>query len=112
MSTKRIVSLTAVAAFAVALAAAPVAQAQMMAPPMQPPMQPRSDVPPELVTNNPQADPGDVPAHWSPRQNVVESQHYEQLLKTNSAFRQARIRKECGPISEPDLYQQCVATFQ
>jgi hypothetical protein len=112
MSTQRIASLTAMAAFAVVLAAASMAQAQMMAPPMQPPMQPSANVPPELITNNPQADPGDDPAHWSPRQNVVESRQYEQLLKTNPAFRQARIRKECGPINEPDLYQQCVATFQ
>ena len=32
----------------------------------------------------------------------MESDHYEVLLKGNPAFRQARMRKECGPI--PDRY--------
>ncbi|HVH81585.1 MAG TPA: hypothetical protein VM782_19450 [Stellaceae bacterium] len=59
----------------------------------------------------PKADPGDDPANWSARQNVVESDRYEWLTHSNPAFRAARIRRECGPITEPDLYQQCVASF-
>ena len=33
------------------------------------------------------------------------------LLQTNMGFRQARMRKECGPISDPQLHQQCMASF-
>ena len=77
------------------------AQAQMIVPPA------RIDV----YSNMPQVSPGDDPANWSARKNVVESNRYERLTHTNPAFRAARIRKECGPITEPDLYQQCVATF-
>jgi ABC-type transport system substrate-binding protein len=65
----------------------------------------------EVYTNMPQVDPGDNPANWSARQNVVESNRYERLTHTSPGFRAARIRKECGPITEPGLYQQCVATF-
>ncbi len=95
----------ALAASAIAALVGTAAQAQMMAP-MQPPPD-RVDV----YSNTPQADPGDNPANWSARKNVVESQRYEQLTKTSPGFRAARIRKECGPITEPNLYQQCVGTF-
>ena len=97
-------NLTALAAAGVLLALAGVtipAQAQMIVPPA------RVDV----YSNMPQVSPGDDPANWSARQNVVESNRYEHLTHTNPAFSAARIRKECGPITEPGLYQQCVATF-
>jgi len=68
--------------------------------------------PAELITNGPQSSPGDNAATWSARRNVAESQNYERLLRTNPGFRQARERKECGPIDDPTLHQQCVATFQ
>ncbi len=64
-----------------------------------------------MVTNGPQADPGDVSPSWSARQNVIESQRYERLLQTNPAFRQARMRKECGPINDPQLHADCLASF-
>ena len=63
------------------------------------------------VTNGPQADPGDFSPGWSARQNVIESRNYDRLLETNPAFRQARIQKECGPISDPRLHAGCVASF-
>ncbi len=65
----------------------------------------------DIYTNMPQVDPGDDPANWSARQNVADSQRYEHLTRTNPTFRAARIQKECGPISEPGLHQQCVASF-
>jgi hypothetical protein len=65
----------------------------------------------EIYTGMPHFEPGDAPANWSARQNVVESNRYERLTHTNPAFRAARIRKECGPITEPGLYEQCVGTF-
>jgi hypothetical protein len=47
----------------------------------------------------------------SARQNVVKSQRYDRMLETNRAFRQARMRKECGPISDRQLRADCLASF-
>ena len=65
----------------------------------------------EVVTNGPQTNPGDMSPSWSARQNVIQSQRYDRLLETNRGFRQARLRKECGPVTDPDLRQQCLASF-
>jgi hypothetical protein len=65
----------------------------------------------EVVTNGPQTNAGDMSPSWSARRNVQESQQYDRLLETNRGFRQARMRKECGPISDPELRQQCLASF-
>jgi len=65
----------------------------------------------QLITNGPQVNPGDVSPSWSPQRNVAESEQYDRLLKTNPAFRQARMRKECGPITDPQLHHQCVDSF-
>jgi hypothetical protein len=62
----------------------------------------------EVVTNGPQ---GATPPNWSPQRNVIESEHYDRLLETNPRFREARIRKECDPITDPQLHQQCVESF-
>jgi hypothetical protein len=66
----------------------------------------------EVVTNGPQTNPGDMTPSWSARRNVIASQHYDRLLETNRSFRQARMRKECGPITDPELRQQCLASFR
>jgi hypothetical protein len=63
-----------------------------------------------LVTNGPQASRGDF-GDWSARRNVIESRHYERLLQTNPGFRHARMRRECGPISDPQLRSDCLASF-
>jgi hypothetical protein len=47
----------------------------------------------------------------SARQNVIQSRHYDRSLETNRAYRQARMRKECGPINDPQLHQSCLASF-
>ena len=65
----------------------------------------------QLITNGPQTNPGDVSPSWSAQRNVVESETYERLLKGNQAFRQARMRKECGPITDPQLHRQCLDSF-
>jgi hypothetical protein len=65
----------------------------------------------EMVTNGPQTNPGDISSSWSARRNVAESEHYDRLLERNPAFRQARERKECGPITDPQLHQQCLDSF-
>ena len=47
----------------------------------------------------------------SAAQNVRESQQYEQLVCSNPAFRERRMREECGPITDPQLHQSCLASF-
>jgi hypothetical protein len=57
--------------------------------------------PAPLPTNNPEASA-----------NVKESEAYSQLLRTNPGFRKKREQIECGPISDPQLHQQCVNSFE
>ena len=45
------------------------------------------------------------------RQNIIQSEHYDRLLGTNRSFRQARMRRECGPITDPQLHQSCLDSF-
>ena len=49
--------------------------------------------------------------HETPAQNVRKSQRYDHLVSTSAAFRNSRIRKECGPINDPELRASCVASF-
>src|SRR6185312_12267700 len=100
---KRMASLIAATGIAIAMAV-PAARADMMA-------QTGAMPPAELVTNGPQASPGDN-GNWSAQRNVAESSQYEHLLRANPGFRQARMHKECGPIDDPAMRQQCMATFQ
>jgi hypothetical protein len=51
------------------------------------------------------------PAGYSPQQNIINSHRYERLIRTDPAFREARMRKECGPITDPQLHASCVASF-
>jgi hypothetical protein len=62
----------------------------------------------DVVTNGPQGSP---PSNWSAQQNVRQSERYDRLLETSRGFREARMRKECGPITDQDLRQQCLASF-
>jgi len=64
-----------------------------------------------VVKHPPIVSPGDVSATSSARQNVIGSKQYEQALRTNPAFRQARMRRECGPITDPELHKSCLASF-
>ncbi|MGC2201224.1 MAG: hypothetical protein WA633_13900 [Stellaceae bacterium] len=43
--------------------------------------------------------------------NVKQSQQYEQVLRGNPAFRAKRMQQECGPITDPQLHANCVASF-
>jgi hypothetical protein len=49
--------------------------------------------------------------NWSAHQNVINSQRYTRLVETDPAFRAERMRKECGPITDPQLHAQCIASF-
>jgi hypothetical protein len=59
----------------------------------------------------PQTNQSGVTQSASARRNVVQSQHYDRTLEKNRGFRQARMRKECGPITDPELRQSCLASF-
>jgi hypothetical protein len=96
MIKKTVTSLAFAAGCVLALGAMPTAHAQISQN--------------ELVTNGPQASRGDF-GDWSARRNVIESAHYDRLLQTSWGFRHARMRKECGPISDPQLHAQCMASF-
>jgi hypothetical protein len=63
------------------------------------------------VKHAPVTNPGDVSETWDARRNIIESKQYEQLLRTNPAFRRARMQKECGGIADPELRQSCLASF-
>jgi len=65
----------------------------------------------QVITNGPQTNPGDVSPSWSPQRNVSESAQYERLVKESPAFRQTRMRKECGPITDSQLHRQCLDSF-
>jgi len=43
--------------------------------------------------------------------NVRQSQQYEQALRSNPSFRAKRIQQECGPVTDPELHANCVASF-
>jgi hypothetical protein len=49
--------------------------------------------------------------HESPAQNVRKSRQYDHLVATNSSFRANRMKKECGPIRDPELRANCVGSF-
>lgn len=109
MTSKTVTSLAFAAGFVLALGAMPSAHAQY-----HPQMQPHAGQPQmvehQMITNAPRASRGDF-GDWSARRNNIESARYDRLLQTNMGFRQARMRKECGPINEPQLRSQCLASF-
>jgi hypothetical protein len=102
MMSNTLKSLAFAAGCALALGAMPAAHAQNAGPQVA--------AMPQVETNGPQASQGDY-GDWSARRNVMESAQYDRLLQTNRGFRQARINKECGPISDPQLHEQCMASF-
>ena len=53
-----------------------------------------------------------APRSESADQNVRESEQYERLLCTNPSFRAKRIAQECGPVTDPQMHQSCVASLQ
>ena len=59
------------------------------------------------MSSGPQGSPPDRAA----RQNVMQSERYDRLLESSRGFRQARMRRECGPITDQQLHQQCLDSF-
>ena len=99
-SNSLIISGLAIAAVCLtAIAIAPAARAEMN----------RSGA--QVITNGPQTDPGDVRSALSGRENVRDSARYEALVHSNPNFRAVREQKECGPIDDPQMHANCVASF-
>ena len=48
----------------------------------------------------------------SAEQNVRESAQYERLLCTKPSFRAKRMAQECGPLTDRQMHDNCVASFQ
>jgi hypothetical protein len=92
-------SLAFSAAFLAAIATMPTARAEMNA-----------NVA-EGVTNGPQVNSQDSSGSWSTRQNVRDSERYDAVVHSNSRYRASRVKKECGPINDPELHASCVASF-
>jgi hypothetical protein len=65
----------------------------------------------QMVTNGPQNTVESQSRNWSAQQNVINSGRYDRMVQTNRAFREARMREECGPITDPQLHANCIATF-
>src|SRR5690348_11616016 len=69
------------------------------------------------ITNGPQRDPGDARGALLGRENVAgqenvrDSARYEALVHSNPSFRAVREQKECGPIDDPQMHANCVASF-
>lgn len=40
------------------------------------------------------------------------SQRYDAVVHSNSHYRASRVKKECGPINDPELHASCVASFE
>src|SRR5690349_23488238 len=91
MTKKFVTSLALAAGCAMALAI-PTVQAQT-----------------QVLTNGPEVTPGDFSS--SAARNNMESAQYDRLLEISPAFRNARVRRECGPITDPQLRQNCLASF-
>jgi hypothetical protein len=116
MISKRLTTFALTAGCAMALAAAASAQPypQQTAPQTNQTynyQQQAYNAPPQVVTNGPQASAGDR-GGWSARENVIESAHYDRLLETSLSFRRFRERKECGPVTDPQLRSECFSSFR
>lgn len=97
MTKKSVTTLAFAAVCLGVVAAAPAANAQQF-------------VDNQLITNGPRASRGDF-GDWSARRNVIESRRYDRLLEVSPGFRHFRMRKECRPITDPQLHQDCLASF-
>ena len=51
------------------------------------------------------------PREPSAQENVRQSEQYERAVCANAAFREKRIKQECGTIDDPKMHENCVASF-
>ena len=65
----------------------------------------------EVITNGPQASPGDRTDTPGAAHNLRDSERYEATVRSSAEFRATRERKECGPIDDARMHAECLATF-
>jgi len=65
----------------------------------------------EIVASPPQPTPGDTLDPYAAQRNVRESAQYEALVRSNPGFRAQRMARECGPVTDPQLHADCIASF-
>ena len=92
MIRNTLTSLALVAGCTIALAV-PAAQAQT--------------IDTQVLMNAPRVNPGDRTG-WMAGDNNLESAQYERLMQNSPAFRQSRMQKECGPITDLQLRLNCI----
>jgi hypothetical protein len=97
MIKQTLISLALMSGCAIALAA-PAAQAQII------------DTQGQLRTMAPRLKTGDH-VQWMASSDKAQSGQYERLLRTDPAFRQTGMQKECGPITDPVLLASCEDSF-
>ena len=51
------------------------------------------------------------PRNEGAQENVKQSEQYERAVCANKAFRDKRIKQECGSITDPQLHESCIASF-
>lgn len=64
----------------------------------------------QILTTAPHLNAGDGIDRTADSNNM-ESAQYERLLQNNPAFRQSRMLKECGPITDLQLRLRCEDSF-
>ena len=65
----------------------------------------------ELYAAAPVFTPGDEGGMLAAVRNNAESRRYEAVLRDSPGFRQERMHRECGSITEPAMHQGCVDSF-
>ena len=97
MIIKALTSLMFVAGCAIALAV-PETQAQLI------------DTQGQLRIAAPRPKAGDQ-IQWVANDDSMDNAQYERLLRADPAFRQSRMHKECGSLSNAHLRASCIDTF-
>ena len=64
----------------------------------------------QILSTPPRVNADDRAGSLAARNNA-ESAQYDRLLESSPAFRNARVSRECGPITDPQLRQNCLASF-
>jgi hypothetical protein len=64
----------------------------------------------QILTTAPRLNAGDR-IDWTANSNNMDSAQYERLLQNNPTFRQSRMIKECGPITDVQLRLRCQDSF-
>jgi len=101
MTNQTVKSAAFVAGCLLAFAAVPSANAHASPPVAAPAL---------LATSGAPASLGDA-GNLALLHNIIEGRTYDWLQGTDPAFRDRRMRIECGPISDPEPQRHCLASL-